>query len=79
MKNLVKLVLGIAASSALDGTLNARDLKNNKKKAAFALAKTVGWTIVQNHPAFILAKLVFWGVCAFLVLVVAGIVTWMTW
>lgn len=79
MKNIIKTVMDIAASSAMDGTLNAKDLKHNKKKVAFALAKTVGWTIVQNHPAYIMAKLVLWGIAAVIFLIVAGIVTWMVW
>ncbi|NTF18202.1 hypothetical protein G6L37_07265 [Agrobacterium rubi] len=79
MKNLIKTAFGIAASSALDGTLNANDLRSNKKKVAITLAKSVGWTIVQNHPAYIMAKLVLWALGAVIFLLLAGVIAWFVW
>ncbi|TLX16565.1 hypothetical protein [Rhizobium sp. MHM7A] len=46
-------------ASVLDGTVNANDLRNNKKQLAVTLAKTAVWTLTQRHPLFIVFKYVF--------------------
>lgn len=47
MKELLKLATEIGKSSVLDGTINANDLRNNKKQLAVKLAKTAAWTLVH--------------------------------
>jgi hypothetical protein len=56
MKELLKLATEIGKASVLDGTINATDLRNNKKQMAVKLAKTAAWTLVQRHPLFIAIK-----------------------
>jgi len=76
MKNILNAALEVAKSSALDGSINAADLRNNKKKVAFGLAKSVAWTLVQHHPLYIALKLAMWGAVGILALILALVVWW---
>ena len=69
MKELLKLATEIGKSSVLDGTINANDLRNNKKQLAVKLAKTAAWTLVQRHPLFIAVK--YGSIAAAIVLFIA--------
>lgn len=70
MRKIFETVAEAAKTAALDGTLNAADLRNNKKKVAVSLAKAALWTFIENHPAYIILK---WVARAIIALIVLGI------
>jgi protein-S-isoprenylcysteine O-methyltransferase Ste14 len=79
IKKLLQAVVEAGKSAAIDGTLKASDIKNNKKKVAFSLAKSVAWTLVQNHPAYIMLRLAIWGIVILAALIAVGIVAYIVW
>lgn len=79
IKKLLQAAAEAGKTSALDGTLNAADLRNDKKRIAFSLAKSVAWALVQNHPAYIMLKLALWGFLALVVLILAGVIAYVAW
>lgn len=76
IKKLLQAAAEVGKTAALDGTLNAADIRANKKKVALSLAKSVAWTLVQNHPAYIMLKLALWGFGALVLLIIAGVITY---
>lgn len=56
MKELLRVAADVGKASVLDGTVNANDLRTNKKQLAIKLAKTAAWTLIQRHPLFIAIK-----------------------
>lgn len=79
LRKLLQASAEAGKSAVLDGTLNPSDLKGNKKKVAFALAKSIAWTLVRNHPAYIMLKLALWGLAALAILIVAGVIAYIAW
>jgi hypothetical protein len=69
MKKILEAAAEVAKSTVLDGNISAADLRDNKKKVAIGLAKSVAWTFIQNHPLYIAAKLALWGLAALAVLI----------
>ena len=76
IKKLLQVAAKAGKTAALDGTLNPSDIRDNKKKVAFSLAKSVAWMLVQNHPAYIMLKLAIWGIAAVAVLIAAGVIAY---
>lgn len=72
MKELLKVVTDIGKASVLDGTLNANDLRTNKKQLAVKLAKTAAWTLIQRHPLYIAVKYGMIAVTSVLILIVVA-------
>lgn len=72
MKDLIKLGLELGKNSVLDGTLNANDLRNNKKQMAVKFVKTAAWTLIQRHPLFVGIKYGFMALAAFAILSLIG-------
>lgn len=79
IRKLLEAAAEAGKTAALDGTLNSADLKGNRKKVAFSLAKSIAWTLVQNHPAYIMLKLALWGFGALAFLIVAGVIAYIAW
>lgn len=77
MKGILSAVIEVAKTSALDGSINRADVRNNKKKVALGLAKSVAWTLVQRHPLYIAFRLAMWGVISVAVIVFL-LVLWFT-
>lgn len=75
MKKILEAAVDVAKSTVLDGNISASDVRDNKKKVAIGLAKSVAWTFIQNHPLYIAAKLALWGLAALAVLIL-GIVAY---
>lgn len=79
IKKLLQAAAEAGKTAALDGTLNAADMRSGKRRIAFSLAKSVAWTLVQNHPAFIMLKLALWGLAAVAVLIAIGVIAYIAW
>jgi hypothetical protein len=79
IKKLLQAAAEVGKTAALDGTLNAADIRANKKKVAFSLVKSVAWTLVQNHPAYIMLKLALWGFGTFALLIIVGVIAYIAW
>lgn len=79
IRKLLQAAAEAGKTAALDGTLNPSDLKGNKKKVAFSLAKSIAWTLVRNHPAYIMLKLALWGFGVLALIVVAGVIAYIAW
>lgn len=77
MKEILKTVLEVGKSSVLDGSVNAADLKTNKKKVAMSLAKGVAWQLVQRHPLFMVIKLGLYAGAAVLALIIIALLFWL--
>jgi predicted polyphosphate/ATP-dependent NAD kinase len=77
MKKLLEAVADVAKTTVLDGNMPAVDVRDNKKKVAVGLAKSVAWAFLQNHPVYIVAKLALWGIAALAVLIL-GVVGYFT-
>lgn len=76
IKKMMEAALEVSKTAALDGTLNATDLKSNRKKVVFSLVKSAAWMLVQRHPAYIMLKLALWGFGVLAFLVVAGVIAY---
>ncbi|MCZ7861146.1 hypothetical protein O9X98_06970 [Agrobacterium salinitolerans] len=70
MKKILEAAAEVAKSTVLDGNITAADLRDNKKKVAVGLAKSVAWAFIQNHPLYIAIKLALWGLAALAVLII---------
>jgi hypothetical protein len=79
IKKLLQVAAEAGKTATLDGTLNSSDIRDNKGKVAFSLAKSIVWTLVENHPAYIMLKLALWGIAAVGILIVAGVVAYIAW
>jgi hypothetical protein len=79
IKKLLQAAAEAGRTAALDGTLNSSDIRNNKRKVAFSLAKSIAWTLVENHPAYIMLKLALWGIAAVGILIVVGVIAYIAW
>lgn len=79
IRKLLQAAAQAGKTAALDGTLNPSDLRGNERKVAFPLVKSIAWTLVQNHPAFIMLKLALWGFGLLALIVVAGFIAYIAW
>ncbi|MCS4089367.1 hypothetical protein [Rhizobium sp. BK176] len=75
MQKLIEAAADMAKATVLEGNISATDLRDHKKNVAVKLAKSLAWTLIQNHPLYIAFTLALWGLAAFAALVL-GIVAY---
>lgn len=77
MQKIIEAAAEVAKATVLDGNITAADIRDNKKDVAVKLAKSLAWTLIQNHPLYIAFKMALWGVAAFAVIVLAVVAYFM--